>query len=187
MAKKSTKPTATPQPPVPSETPAPPLEASGSPNIDKAVQEALGEIAKVQAKRAALTGLLAAVEKQKAKLREAEAEYQAAASAVDQLQADLIAKYPAAGGVFGAAKTSKRGGARKGSKAGAPKKGGPVLDQAQAEQVLAALPSTFQLADFKTKTAELFPDRIGKGALKLLADKVKDAGGKGMGRRYKKV
>ena len=187
MAKKSTKPAVTPLPAAPSETTPPSQEASGSPNIDKAVQEALGEIAKVQAKRAALTGLLAAVEKQKAKLREAEADYQAAATAVDQLQADLIAKYPAAAGVFGATKEPKRGGARKGSKAGAPKKGGPVLDQAQAEQVLAALPSTFQLADFKTKTAELFPDRGSKGAMELLADKVKDAGGKGMGRKYKKV
>ena len=187
MAKKSSKATVTAQSPTAPEVPTPPQEAAGAPNLGKAVDDVLAEISKVQAQRAELAGLLAVVEKQKAKLREVEASYQAAASAVYQLQADLITKYPAAAGVFGGVKAPKRGGERKGPRSGVAKKGGPVLDKAQAEQVLAALPSTFQLADFKTKTAELFPDRIGKGALKLLADKVKDAGGKGMGRKYKKV
>jgi hypothetical protein len=186
MAKKSSKATVTAQSPTAPEVLSPPQEAAGAPNLGKAVDDVLAEISKVQAQRAGLAGLLAVVEKQKAKLREAEASYQAAASVVDQLQADLITKYPAAAGVFGGVKAPKRGGAKKGPRSGVAKKGGPVLDKAQAEQVLAALPSTFQLADFKTKTAEFFPDRIGKGAMELLADKVKDAGGKGMGRRYKK-
>ena len=186
MAKKSTKPTATPQPPAPSETPTPPQEALSAPNIDKAVQEALGEIAKVQAKRAALTGLLAAVEKQKAKLREAEAEYQAAASAVDQLQADLIAKYPAAAGVFGGVKVSKRGGSRKASKAGGARKGGNTLNLDQASKVLAAMPAEFELGAYSSKARELFPGLGSAGAMKLLAGKVKEAGGKGMGRKYRK-
>jgi hypothetical protein len=187
MAKKSSKATVTDPSPTAPEVPTPPQEAAGAPNLGKAVDDVLAEISKVQAQRAELAGLLAVVEKQKARLREAEASYEAAASAVDQLQADLIAKYPAAAGVFGGTRASKRGGARKGSKSGGSKKGGPVLDKAQAEQVLAALPSTFLLADFKTKTAELFPGLSSKGAMELLADKVKDAGGKGMGRRYKKI
>lgn len=187
MAKKSTKPTVTPQPAAPSEPPAPPLETTGSQSIGKAVDDALSEIAKVQAKRAELTGLLAVVEKQKAKLREVEASYQAAEGSVDQLQAELIAKYPAAAGVFGDTKAPKRGGSRKASNAGRAKKSGPVLDKTQADQVLAALPSSFQLADFKTKSGELFPGVSAEGAMKLLADKVKDAGGKGMGRNYKKA
>lgn len=186
MAKKSSKLTVTPQPAAPAETSTPPPEALGSPNIEKAVQDALGEIAKVQAKRAALTGLLAAVEKQKAKLREAEASYQTAAGAVDQLQADLIAKYPAAAGVFGAAKTSKRGGGKRGPKAGGARKGGNTLNLDQASKVLAAMPAEFELGAYSSKARELFPGLGSAGAMKLLAGKVKEAGGKGMGRRYKK-
>ncbi len=187
MAKKSSKTTVTAQSPTAPKVPTPPQAGAGAPNLGRAVDDVLADISRVQAQRAELASLVAVVEKQKAKLREAEAIHQAAASAVDQLQAELIAKYPAAAGVFGSTKASKRGGARRGPKPGTAKKGGSVLDKAQAEQVLAALPSTFQLADFKTKTAELFPDRTGKGALKLLTDKVKDAGGAGMGRKYKKA
>lgn len=187
MAKKSTKPAVTPQPVAPSETPAPPQETTGSQSIGKAVDDVLSEVAKVQAKRAALTGLLAAVEKQKAKLREAEADYQAAATAVDQLQADLIAKYPAAAGVFGATKEPKRGGARKGPKAGRAKKGGNALNLEQANQVLAAIPAEFELGAYAKKARELFPELISAGAMKLLKDKVKKLGGKGKGIMYRKV
>lgn len=185
MAKRTSKSAQSQQSPVPSVAPSPSQEGVAS--VGKTVDDVLGEITKVQAQRVELAGLQAVVEKQKAKLREAEAAYQEAASAVDQLQAELIAKYPAAAGIFGGTKATKRRGAKRGTRSNAAKKAGPVLDQSQAEQVLAALPSTFQLADFKTKTAELFPDRVSKGAMELLADKVKDAGGKGMGRRYKKV
>ena len=187
MAKNSSKATVAAQSPTAPEVPTPTQEAAGAPNLGKAVDDVLAEISKVQAKRAELTGLLAAVEKQKAKLREAEASYEAAAGAVDQLQAELIAKYPAAAGVFGDVKVSKRGGSRKASKAGRAKKGGNTLNLEQANQVLAAMPAQFELGAYSSKARELFPELGSAGAMKLVADKVKQVGGKGMGRRYKKV
>lgn len=186
MAKKSSKTTVTPQLPAAADVPTPLQEAS-APSANNGADELIDGIAKIKAQQNGLAALLKAVARQKAKLHEAEAECDAAKAKIEQLQIDLIAKYPKAKDLFDDATVSKRGGTRKGARSGSGKKSGPVLDRAQAEQVLAALPSSFQLSDFKTKTAELFPDRIGKGALKLLADKVKDAGGKGMGRKYKKV
>lgn len=186
MAKKPSKSPATSQPAT-AEVPTGPQEAGASTTIGKAVEDVLGEIAKVQSKRAGLAGLLAAVEKQKMRLRDAEAEYQAAASVVDQLQADLVAKHPAVAAIFGAPKTPKRTAARKASKAGAPRKGEKTLDLDQANQVLAAMPEQFELGAFAKKARELFSGLSSKGSMELLASKVKDAGGKGMGRKYKKV
>lgn len=186
MAKKSTKATATSTPQTDAEVPNPAQEPA-APSSNMEADDLIVGLAKIKAEQNGLAGLSEAVARQKAKLHEAEAECDAAKAKIEQLQIDLIAKYPKAKDLFDDATVSKRGGTRKGARSGSGKKSGPVLDRAQAEQVLAALPSSFQLSDFKTKTAELFPDRIGKGALKLLADKVKDAGGKGMGRRYKKV
>lgn len=187
MAKRSSKATVADQSQTAPAVPTPPQEAAGAPNLSKAVDDVLAEISNVQAKRAELTGLLAVVERQKAKLREAEASYQAAAGAVDQLQAELIAKYPAAAGVFGGTKSSKRGGARKASKAGGAKKGGNTLNMEQANHVLAAMPVEFELGAYAKKARELFPEFISKGAMKLLKDKVKKLGGKGKGIRYRKV
>jgi hypothetical protein len=187
MAKKSTKPTVTTQPPLPSEAAPLPQDALGSPNIDKAVDAAFDEAGKIQAKRDALARLLAGVEKQKAKLREAEADYQSALNAVDELQADLIAKYPAAARVFGAAITSKRVKGRKAAKVGGAKKGGNTLNLEQANQVLAAMPGEFELGAYGKKTRELFPEFISAGAMKLLKEKVRKLGGKGKGIRYRKV
>jgi hypothetical protein len=99
----------------------------------------------------------------------------------------LISKYPAAAGVFGGTKTPKRGGGKKGPRAGGAKKGGNTLNQEQAEQVLAAMSAEFELGAYNKKAREMFAGSTAKGAMKLLADKVKDTGGKGMGRRYKKV
>ena len=187
MAKRSSKATVADQSPTAPEVPTPTKEAAGAPNLGKAVDDVLAEISKVQAKRAELTSLLAVVEKQKAKLREAEASYQAAAGAVDQLQAELIAKYPAAAGVFGDTKAPKRGGSRKASKAGGSKKGGNTLNLEQANQVLAAMPAEFELGAYSSKARELFPEFISKGAMKLLKDKVKKLGGQGKGIEYRKA
>jgi hypothetical protein len=174
MAKKTTKAVEIPQSKVVSDVSTPPQQGAEASSIGKA----FGEVAKVQAQRAGLAALLASVEKQKARLREAEAEYQDAVAKVDQLKAEVIAKYPEAEVLLGDSKKSKLGGAKRGPKPAASKKGAPVLDKAQAEQVLAALPSAFKLSDFKMSS---------KGAMNLLADQAKDTGGKGMGRKYKKV
>jgi hypothetical protein len=186
MAKKSSTTTVTPQLPATADVPTP-LEAASAPSANNGADELIDGIAKIKAEQNGLAGLLKAVARQKAKLQEAEAECDAAKAKIGQLQVDLIAKYPKAKELFDDATVSKRGGARKGARSGSGKKSGAVLDKAQAEQVLAALPSNFQLSDFKTKAAELFPGVSGKGAMKLLADKVKDLGQSGMARKYKKM
>jgi hypothetical protein len=106
MAKKTSKTAQAPQSPVVSENPAPSQE--GAANVGKTVDDVVSEMTKVQAQRAGLAGLGAVEERRKPKLRDAEAAYEKAARAVDQLQNTLTAKYPAAAGVFGAAKGSRR-------------------------------------------------------------------------------
>lgn len=186
MAKKSTKATATSPTPTDAEVPNPAQEPA-APSSNMEADDLIVGLAKIKAEQNGLAGLSEAVAKQKAKLHEAEADYEAAKAKVGQLQTDLVAKYPKAKELFEDASASKRGGGRRGPKAGGAKKDGPVLDKAQAEQVLDALPSSFQLSDFKAKAAELFPGVSGKGAMKLLKDKVKDLGQSGMARKYKKV
>ena len=181
MAKKSNKAGSTNAP----ESEGTLASANASPEITQSIEDALGAIAGVKEKRAALGSLISGVEKLKANLHAAEEVYEAALANVEEAEANLIAKYPSAAAILGQGTKSKRSGRPKGTKAKAKKSN--TLSAEQAAEVLSALPATFQLGEFKSKSAELFPDLSGKGAMKLLADKVKEIGGAGMGRKYKKV
>ncbi len=64
---------------------------------------------------------------------------------------------------------------------------GAGLTVDQAEQVLAALGNTFSLGEFGKTIRSMFPGAGGKGAIRLLGNKVTSAGGKGMGSMFKKT
>ena len=64
---------------------------------------------------------------------------------------------------------------------------GARLTVDQAEQVLAALGTTFSLGEFGKMIRTMFPGVAGKGAIRLLGSKVASAGGKGMGSMFKKT
>jgi len=154
------------------------------------INSALEEIAAIKERRDGLAGLDAKVAKQKAKLQALTEEYEAAEAKIAQAEAAIIAKYPKARGMLGTvkAKPGRKAGTKRGEGAGTRKKsGGKTLDLEQAGQVLAAMPAEFELGAFNKKAREMHPGFTAKGAMKLLKDKVKKLGGKGMGMQYKRI
>lgn len=154
------------------------------------INSALEKIAAIKERRDGLAGLDAKVAKQKAKLQALTEEYEAAEAEIAQAEAAIIAKYPKARGMLGTAKAKpgRKAGTKRGESAGTRKKGGgKTLNLEQAGQVLAAVPTEFELGAFNKKAREMHSGFTAKGAMNLLKDKIKKLGGKGMGMKYKKL
>ena len=167
--------------PEPASTPqaATPVQARDS------VETVLKAITTAKQQRDALKAMKASVDALKDKYSAAKDGYDQAVNAQAAKETELLAKYPDVAGILGEAAPKRKRrvvGAKKPKKASA-----QLLTKDEAEKVLAALGSPFELATFVTKVRELFPDKSGKGAIKLLGGKVKSAGGKGMGRKFKKT
>ncbi len=110
-------------------------------------------------------------------------------SRVDEAEASILADYPEAASFLGRAPVvvvAKRRGRKPGSGSAPKAPSSQGLSLEQAETVLDALGNTFTLAQFRHKTAELFDGLPSKGGIDLLATRVRNAGGKGMGTKFKK-
>jgi hypothetical protein len=154
------------------------------------VNAALDEIADVKTRRNGLAKLQAKVEKQKAKLQMLSDEYTAAEAKISQAEAEIIGKYPKAAEMLGKSqgRRGRKPGATRGARTGKKKTGGgTALTVEQALQVYAEMPAEFELGAFNKKAREMHQGVTAKGAMKLLKDKVKKLGGKGMGMRYRKI
>lgn len=154
------------------------------------VNAALDEIAEVKMRRNGLAKLQAKVAKQKDRLQTLTNEYLAAEAGIAQAEAAIIAKFPKAAEMLGKSqgRRGRKPGATRAARTGKKKTGGgKALNLEQALQVCAEMPTEFELGAFNKKAREMHQGFTAKGAMKLLKDKVKKLGGKGMGMRYRKI
>lgn len=172
-----------------------PAAAPSNPASRSAIAEFLKQLEGAKQLRDGLLAHEARVAKAKQALQEAMAARDAELGKVQEVEAAILVQYPEAATLLGLAPVAvaKRRGRKPGSVAKAPRKvaaAAPVaegLTLDQAESVIAALGKTFSLAEFRHKTAALFPGARSKGGIEILGDRVRNAGGKGMGMKFKKV
>ena len=163
--------------------------SSGSPRVvDRSIGAFVARVQEVRDRLDGLEKLDAKIESAQAALDQAKAERDQEGRNTKWLELHLRADYPEAAFLIGgAAHVAPVRETRKRREPTAKKEvvsGRLTVDQ--AEQVLAALASTFSLAEFRKMTGTLFPGTISKGGIDILGDKIASAGGKGMGTKFKK-
>ena len=162
-------------------------DAAAASVVPSSTTEVLKEINKAREQRLALAGQKASVDALKIRYLEAKKAYAAAVAQQADGEAALIAAYPDAGAILNVARPTRAKAAAKGAKRGRKAKAANLLSLEQAEQVLAALGNSFNLAQLAKKGRELFPGSVAKGAIQLLEGKITNGGGKGMAMKFKKA